>query len=210
MFEEITKEVEVLSDSKAGWVNRRDAAEYLGEAAERALNALQAHHADPDVDVRPSIEKALARAAGGLRGVKFAVSPSAYTLQDLANACSKPGERGVKPHGDGYEIEVIIKTGRRQKVYVLPHTRKDGTKLVRVFTRCGKPKAESLEWALQINMQLTHGALALHGEGEEKCLVLVDAYPMHEATPEMIKASVKETAFYGDWIESKLTGMDEL
>ena len=44
----------------------------------------------------------------------------------------------------------------------------------------------------------------------DKYLVLVDAYPMHEATPGMVKSSVKETAFYGDWIESKMTGMDEL
>jgi hypothetical protein len=210
MFDEISKDAEVLSDSKVGWVNRRDAADHLGEAAKRALTALQSHRQEPDVDVRMAVEKAIQHGAGGLTGVTPAAAKHGYALQDLANACSKPGERSVRAHGEGYEIEVSLKTGRRQKVYLMPHSRKDGVRLVRVYTYCGRPKPESLKWALQTNTKLTHGALALLGDGDEERLVLVDSYLMDEATPETIKRSVKESAFYGDWIESKLTGMDEL
>jgi len=210
MFDEILKDAEVLSDSKAGWVNRRDAADHLGEAAQRALTALQSHRQEPDVDVRMAIEKALQRAGGSPTGAKREAAQRLCSLQDLANACAKPGQRTAKAHGDGYEIEVLLKGDRRQKVYLMPHSRKDGVKLVRVYTYCGKPKPESLKWALQTNTKLTHGALALLGDGDEERLVLVDSYLMDEATPETIKRSVKETAFYGDWIESKLTGLDEL
>ena len=210
MFDEISKEAKVLSGSKAGWVNRRDAADHLGEAAERALTALQSHRQEPDVDVRMAVEKAIQRVGGSLTGAKSEAAQRLCALQDLANACAKPGQRTVKAHGDGYEIEVLLKGGRRQKVYLMSHSRKDGARLVRVYTHCGKPKPESLKWALQTNTKLTHGALALLGDGDEERLVLVDSYLMDEATPETIKRSVKETAFYGDWIESKLTGMDEL
>jgi hypothetical protein len=210
MSDEIAKDAELLSNSKAGWVNRRDAADRLGETAERALAALKSHHGDPDVDVRMAVEKALQRATGGLSGVTPGAAKRSYALQDLASACSKPGQRTVKAHGDGYEIEVLLNGGRRQKVYLMPHSRKDGAKLFRVYTYCGKPKPASLDWALRTNTKLTHGALALLGDADEERLVLVDSYLMDEATPEIIKRSVKETAFYGDWIESKLTGMDEL
>ena len=206
MFAEIARDAEVLSNAKAGWVNRRDAAERLGEAAALALKTLHAHRADPDVDVRPSIEKALSRAKQQLEGV----ASCSHTLQELAHACSKPGERTVVPQGDMYEIEVNVKDGRRQKVFVSQYTNKDGVKFVRVLTRCGRPTPKSIEWALQINEQLSRGALAVRGEGDSKELVLLNTLPMDGATLEAVKAAVKEAAYYGDWVESKLSGKDEL
>jgi len=206
MFEDIARDAEVLSNATAGWVTRRDAAERLGETAKRALAALHAHRADPDVDVRPTIEKALSQAAAGLAGVALGM----YTLQDLANACAKTGERTVTAIGDGFEIEVAIKNGRRQRVCLATHVRKDGRKLVRVVTRCGPPTPESLEWALQLNVKLTHCALAIEEDGAEKWLVLTSSHIADDVTPQIVKTSVKEAAFYGDWVESKLTGKDIL
>lgn len=206
MFEDVARDAEILSNAKAGWVTRRDAAERLGETAKRALAALHAHHADPDVDVRPAIDKALSQAAAGLAGV----APGIHTLQDLANACAKNGERTVTPKGDGFEIDIATKNGRRQRVCLAQHVRKDGRKLVRVSTRCGAPTPESLEWALQLNVKLTHCALAIEEDGTEKWLVLTSSHVADDATPQVIKASVKEAAFYGDWVESKLTGKDTL
>jgi hypothetical protein len=210
MFEDVTKAAEALANAKAAWVDRRDAAEYLGDTGGRALGALQAHRKDADVDVRSAVEKALGRLATDLGGVKPVPPGGAYPLEGLARACEKPGQRAVKPHEQGYAIDVLLKAGRHQRVYLAPSTRKDGTKLIRVFTYCGKPTPESLRWALRINAQLTHGALALAGDGDDATFVLVRSYLADEATPGGIKASVKEIAAYGDWIEGKLTGLDDL
>jgi hypothetical protein len=210
VFEDVTKAAETLENAKAAWVNRRDAAEYLLDTAGRALGLLQAHRNDPDVDVRRAVEKALGRLATDLGGVKPIPAGGAYPLEGLARACEKPGQRAVKPHEHGYAIDVLLKTGRHQRVYLAPSTRKDGTKLIRVFTYCGKPTPESVQWALRINTQLTHGALGLACEGADATFVLVRSYLADEATPGAIKASVKEIAAYGDWIEGKLTGLDDL
>jgi len=39
--------------------------------------------------------------------------------------------------------------------------------------------------------------------------VLTNCFLARTATPSLIKASVKELAHYGDWIESKLGGLDD-
>ena len=207
MLEEIGTAGEVLANTKAGWVNRRDAAELLSDAACRALSALHTHHQDPDRDVRDAVQKGLAKAVAATAGVR---PEGGHSLAELARACAKPGEREVSPHGDGYDIEVHLKNDRHQCVHLIPFTRKDRTRLVRIFTHCGKPKADSLSWALQANMKLTHGALALDGEGDNARFVLVNCYLAEAATLAEVKASVKEIASFGDWLEEKLTGLDEV
>ena len=74
---------------------------------------------------------------------------------------------------------------------------------------CGKPRADAFEWALRANMKISLGALALTRDGGEERLVLTNCFLARTATPSLIKASVKELAHYGDWIESKLGGLDD-
>ena len=220
-FDEIEAAVKALADPEDGWVNRRDAADALGDVARRALDALNAHQADPDVDVRAAVQRALGRATAGLAGLKPRTEPphpapdappapkTAYLLDELAQACDRPGRRTVSPCEDGYQVEVVLKNERRQLVYVTPAEGEGGVKLVRVFTSCGKPTPESLRWALRTNMKVAHGALALSGEGDEEHFVLINYYLADEATPAEVRASVKELAVYGDWIEQRLAGADE-
>jgi hypothetical protein len=41
--------------------------------------------------------------------------------------------------------------------------------------------------------------------------VLTSCFPAAEATPQIIKIAVKEIAYYGDWVEQRLTkGGDDL
>ena len=51
--------------------------------------------------------------------------------------------------------------------------------------------------------------MSLCKEGDEEFFDLVSSTIASETSPEEIKAAVKEVAFYGDWIENKLTGSDE-
>lgn len=206
MYEDIDKAAGELRNQEAGWVTRRDAAETLGQAAARALTALEAHKEDPDRDVQGAVQKELGKAGGALAGVK---PEGGYTLEELVRACEKPGKRTVKPEGDGFVVEVKLKGDRRQLVNVQPYERRDGAKLIRVFTYCGKPSDDALHWALRANMKLNQGAFALADmEGEEQ-FVLMNCYLEGEATPREIKASIKELSFYGDWIEQKLSGLDD-
>ena len=40
-------------------------------------------------------------------------------------------------------------------------------------------------------------------------MVLARTFLASEATPAQVKAAVKEIAYYGDWLELKLTGLDD-
>ena len=99
--------------------------------------------------------------------------------------------------------------GRKQELSIATDTRRDGKGLIRVSTRCGARDDTALSWALRANKDVTHCAMSLCKEGDEEFFDLVSSTIASETSPEEIKAAVKEVAFYGDWIENKLTGSDE-
>lgn len=209
MARELDKHAAVLRDTSAGWVYRRDAAEYLGKLIEKSAAALRANAKDNDVDVRNAVQRALGHASAALAGIKPVVDEE-FSLDDLARACARPGRREVAQDGQGYVITVSLKAGRTQTVYLQPITRKDGARLVQVLTYCGAFDQTAMAWALKMNTQLGRCALGLAARDGNDHFVLVNCIPAGEATPELVKAVVKEIAFYGDWIEHKLTGKDEL
>jgi len=45
---------------------------------------------------------------------------------------------------------------------------------------------------------------------DEKHLAIVNNILKDEASPDVIKRGVKEMAYYGDWLEKKLSDMDAL
>lgn len=209
MLEDIKRAEGQLANPDSGWVTRRDAAVQLSRAAVAAVEALKAHEDELDVDVRRVIEQGLGEASAALAGVQPLPAVKEYSLEELARSCAKPGQRVVAPHGNGFVVQVETKGGRRQAVYLMRTERKDGQSLVRIFTECGRATQESLHWALRANMNLSHGALALSTESGEERLVVINCYLADYCTPNEVRASVKELAFYGDWIEKKLTGLDD-
>ena len=210
MSQSLDKNVSSLRDHDAGWVTRRDAAEALGRTAADAVSVLIAHKDDPDVDVRTAVRSALGWASAGLRSVKPVPQSRSYTLEELANACAKDGRRRVERDGDGYMVHATTKEGRQQVVCITPDRRSDGHDLIRVHTRCGPAGADTLHWALENNLKLAHGALALGTNDGREEFVIVNCLIASEATPDAVLASVKEMAHYGDWMEQKLAGRDEL
>lgn len=202
-----------LRNQHAGWVTRRDAAEGLGKVAAHAAEVLREHASDTDRDVRTAVRTSLGWIAAEVRGMKPVPQDRSYTLEELATACARKGKRELAQHGDGYSMTVKGKDEREQVVYIMPAKRKDGEDLVRVYTRCGPANEDQLRWALESNLSLSHGAFALSGEfadGGGVEFVIINVFIASEATPEEVKASVKEMAFYGDWLEKKLTGQDAL
>ena len=202
-----------LRNEGAGWVTRRDAAEGLGRLAAHSAEVLREHASDSDRDVRTAVRTALGWIAAEIRGIKPVPRSRSYTLEELAQGCERKGRRELAAHGDGYTVKVKGKDDREQVVYIMPAKRNDGEDLVRVYTRCGPANEDQLRWALESNLSLSHGAFALSdafadGGGVE--FVIINVFIASEATPEEVKASVKEMAFYGDWLEQKLTGQDAL
>ena len=209
MYEEIAETANVLRDTDAGWVDRRDSAKKLGDIAAKALDALHEFADELDVDVRRAVDDALANASAALAGVDPVRQSKHFTLEELARSCERDDNRVVAPHEDGFVVQVDLKSGRHQAVFIMPHTLRDGGELIRVFTKCGAPTEQSLEWALRANMKLSQGALAIAKNEGEKEFVLINCFLATELTPLEIKDAVKRIAFYGDWVETKLSDLDE-
>lgn len=198
--------IEVLNNYDAGWVARRDAAENLGKTAHRIIAELLGHQQDQDMDVQMEAVRTLEplHVLLATRGKPR----RQYTLRDLALACEKAGHRTVDTYKTGFVVTVKLESGRTHRVYIMPHKLRQGRSIIRLFTLCGEATPEKFAWTLKANTKLTHGAFALLKFNDDDHLAIVNNIVKEEATPEMIKRGVKEMAFYGDWLEEKITQMD--
>jgi len=133
-----------------------------------------------------------------------------YTLRDLAMACEKRPTRTVEPHHDGYVVTVRMSAARTLKVHIMPYEGRDGRRLIRIYMVCGPATEEAMAWVLRSNAKLNHGAFAILAlkEGPEQ-IVLLNNLARQDATPETIKASLKQIAFFGDQLERRLNQLDE-
>ena len=207
MWEPLEQAIRDLSDARAGWVVRRDAAEALGKAAQQALACLQSHRKDKDQDVQRAVEDALRSLHLG--DIPPAPENRTYTIEEMVQACEKKGKRVVEAQGDGYAIHVKLAGGRSQTVHVKPYSRSDGTQLIRIHTLCGEATEKVIHWALRGNSKLPHCAFALHKRDDKEWIILVYNLDRDRATPEELSTAVKAIAHYGDWFEKRLSGQDE-
>ena len=202
--ETVNEARKLLADTTATWVDRRDAANALLDLARHATTALQAHQDDADTDVSLAVTSALKR----LHAPSELLEP--MSMGELVMACAKPGSREVTKDRQGYTVEVTLKNDRRQTVYVHEHLRDDKVKLVRVYTLCGSPRDNVFRGALEANGKLVQSAIAIiDHEGAEQ-FALIQCFLDGHITKTEMHASIKEVAFYGDWLEGKITGLDEL
>jgi hypothetical protein len=198
--------LQVLNNRESGWVARRDAAENIGKIAHRLVGALVEHQQDTDMDVQMEIERQVAplHVVLNTRGK----SRKNFTLRDLAFACEKHGQRTVETYKTGFVITVKLNEGRSHRVYVMPHKLSEGNDIIRLFTLCGETSPEKFAWALRANTKLSHGAFSLLTFNKQEYLVIMKNLLKEEATPEIVKRGVKEMAYYGDWLEDKISAMD--
>lgn len=199
-MDELKRTIETLHNQRAGWATRKEAAHQLGDAAQRARAALEALRDDPDRDVRAAIRSALSATPNGAE----------ISIEALAQYCHKPGRRTVSPHEDGFKIEAQIDASRTQTVYMLPRLQDDGTPILRVFSPCGKPDSSSAAWALRSNANLVGCAFAVENFERFEHLIIVKNFLRHRASPAEVLAAVKQIAYYGDWLEKRLNGTDQL
>lgn len=201
--------VQDLGDTKAGWVTRRDAAESLGKVARQALQSLSAFRDEPDQDVRRAITQALSDAQAGNLPLAARDSQPGYSMEELVRACEKAGKRTVEPHGEGYLIRVKTGENRMQSVQIRPFAHSDGTQYIRIHTFCSEVDDQKIAWAMRANAKLPHCAFAVHGHDGKEWIILVHNFSRERAKPEDLKEAVKAVAYYGDWFEQRLSGLDE-
>lgn len=207
MWEELEQRIRDLSDLKAGWVTRRDAAEALGAAASKALTCLNTYRDDKDQDIRSAVQRALATVP------RLAASApndaGASTVEELVKSCEKPNKRMVTPHGEGFTVQVKLEDERSQVVYVKPFARSDGLQLIRVYTFCGEANDETIRWSMAANTKLPHCAFALHKSDNKEWIILAYNFDRERAKPADFKTVVQAIAYYGDWFEQRRGGADE-
>jgi hypothetical protein len=208
MFEGIERAAQILADSGAGWVNRRDAALFLGETANSSLAALIRYRNDMDQDVKNAVENCVTKVCSCVRDVKHEGAPVEHTLEEIAQACSEVPEVTVTMHVQGFVADVKLANGHEHRVFVSRYAAENGPPTIRVFSICGRKTPQAIPWALRKNMQLSHGALALTGEGDDEQFALVDYYLASQASPIEVAASVREFGFYGDWIQTQLKKLE--
>ncbi len=208
MMTQLEQLVRTLEDRESGWVVRRDAAELLGKVAQHAISALISQRNDTDMDVQLQVERSLE----GLYALALPGSAhkGEFTLRDLAIACDRRPARVVEPHQDGYLVTVRLDAARSQRVHIMPYETRDGRRIIRVYTACGPATSEAMAWVLRSNGKLTHGAFAIlqAKEGPEQ-IVLLNNLMRQDATPEAVKMSVKQIAYFGDQLEQRLNQLEE-
>lgn len=205
MSNDIRKAIQTLGNADAGWVNRRDAAELLAKATRDSLTALHAHKNDPDRDVQGAVVQAL----NGIGLDVPAPASDPTSLKKLVMALERKGSRDVTITKSGFDVVVQTKDGRSQTVSIEAATSNTKQKIIRVSTTCGPATEDVYQWALQNNNKMSHCALATEERNGETMLVLVNNHLAESISFEELKLTVKEVAFYGDWVEEKITGADE-
>ena len=207
MADDIQRATDALADRNNTWVARRDAAEWLGKAAGRAVHSLLANRvSDGDRDVQDAINRALSDAKQTFG--KAAASPGPLTIEALVKAVERPGTRDVTPVDGGYAIKVALRDGRSQTLTVTQAKSQSGGDTVRISTRCGPATDKALRWALKTNGGFTHCGMTLVEENGQSWFDLVNAILLETATVDEFKACIKEMAFYGDWAETKVSSGD--
>lgn len=200
---------EKLADTNANWTERRDAAETLGQLALEALKALHNHTNDEDAEVRNAVLRTLEEVEVYAHGDSTRDESAEYTLDELMQAVDEPGAYSATPKDNRYVVNCALPNNRRQVVHVEPHTRKDGAQLIRIYTVCGPAQPDAYRWALRANRNLPLGALAVAKYEGTEHFILLNCYMTSTVTPADVRSSVSELSRYGDWIEQKITGLDD-
>ncbi len=205
MADDLDRAITQLSNREGTWVARRDAADFLGKVASRARDALARFAQDPDTDVRTAVARALGDPAWREVG-----RVGALTLEELVRAVERQGKRAARPIEGGFEITVTLKSGRMQKVFVTRGSSEAGAETIRVRSRCGLADAQTMEWALRANDRLPHCSLAIVEDAGQQWFEIGHSLRVQKATPDELRACIKEVAFYGDWAEARLSKQDAL
>lgn len=105
--------------------------------------------------------------------------------------------------GETYELVVPLPRGRKQRVIVDKEA-----DLVRISSLCAAASTDYMHLALELNANLTHGAIAIREHVGRPFFVLTDIYPLATLDAAELRRSILAIAKWGDAVENTLTGRD--
>ena len=183
----------------------------LGEGAsirELAEALMRAAH-DPVYEVRKA-------AALGLHRIGPMIKPGQPTDADPADKVDPVPEwvsgladellAHVTPRRSGFIFTLPVGDNRMQRVRLSINPDRDS---LCISTECGPLHPARYAWALEQNLHLDHGRLALRREskaGRRDELALLANVPLGEAFPSQTAKLIRRLAEQGDQLEQELTG----
>ncbi|MFA7692387.1 MAG: hypothetical protein GX117_11065 [Candidatus Hydrogenedentes bacterium] len=206
MTKSIEELIQELGDKSAGWATRRNAAELLGKHAHRIVSELLFYKNDSDMDVKMEVERSITPLS--LLLSDQSISDKQYTLRELALACEKRQARHVETYQKGFVVTLRGQDGESQRVYINSVKSSDIPDSFRIFMLCGEITEENYPFIMTANSKLVHASFSIISFEGNKQLALVINIPVTDATPNLVKRSVKEIAYYGSWMEKKLSEIE--
>lgn len=128
---------------------------------------------------------------------------------ELMEAATRDLPVSLTPEGSHYVARVALADDRSQTIWVdFSAADQDGDPIVQLSTACGPANRDHYEWALELNMTITFGAIGIARLADESCLALVDSYSRATVDPQDIAKSLMTLARQGDAIEKSLCSED--
>jgi len=115
----------------------------------------------------------------------------------------------ASPNGSGFDVELSLSNGRRQRVYIDNSDHSAGDRLLLIFSVCCRAEPAFYEEALRMNSLVPHGGLSIRDIDGVPHFVMVDTYPRATVDGEEIRRSVIEIGTHADRVEELLTGLDK-
>ncbi|HSF18228.1 MAG TPA: protein kinase [Vicinamibacteria bacterium] len=103
-----------------------------------------------------------------------------------------------------FRAEVALGSRRVQRIDI----ERTADDLVRIMSPCARVERSYLRRALELNAEISHGAIAIRDVDGEPHFVISNVYPWPTCDPGEIRASVLEIANRADAIEARLAGSD--
>ena len=129
---------------------------------------------------------------------------------DIKQLIESEPDMNIEDFAEGFLVTVELPGARRQKVYLLMGRKDtDGEAVIVVYTKCGPATEKNYQWALETNLNLLYGALAVHTIQGEQSFVLVNSLSLETLEYPELRKSILAVARKGDYVEKALTQKDE-
>lgn len=134
------------------------------------------------------------------------------TVQDLDSliydAFSGLTTISCAPDGRKFRVELKLKGGRTQTVFVENSEHGASERLLMIYSICCEARSSFYEDALRLNASVHHGGLAIRDVDGRPYFVMIDTFPRATVSGEEIRRSVLEIGTQADHVERLLTGLD--
>ena len=115
----------------------------------------------------------------------------------------------VEGRDDQWVVSVDLVNGRTQRVFVETSYSEDTAQhVIEIYSVCGPAEERYFRRALELNLRIPYGAIAIDDGHGAPQFVMSNAYPRRTCDVEELRQSIMTIAKYADQIEWRLTGRD--